>query len=420
MSSGNAFRDGVHPSAVTTPSLTNGNKGHSEHAQKRLKLSTQEATIYTKAGDIDTSLEVDHMILDYLSYQATNAVLANRRPTHAHGPVMERKIAMIDSFSEMFKAKHPQYTPDPELRFRLLLLKFTTLFCLRLVHSAIAPSSPALQQLRESNKSRAREWIGGIDAVPSLKYDMSRFETELPLPLEDLERNRAHVLNTLKMPAEDEAYDKAFYGTTASAALLDMLPSFMTVIAARNELNNSTLNKALMKLAGQFMLQACLEQYLVRGASGSDATDEAFAWGYKDTNCTQEEEVGQIWLNGNASFEPLDETVRMFQHEDVTDGNVQESSDWIETKSAYIATLVKESHGSADLVDHLERLAEEYPIDEFDSTMLGLLGSLADSLPAPVFVQLEQGSLGDMTPAETKSFLQSCGLDSQWPFVSED
>lgn len=417
MSSGNAFRDGVHHSAVTTPTLSTGHDESTGHAQKRLKLSTQEATIYTKVGHADAALEVDHMILDYLSYQATNAVLAHRKSNHAHTPALQRKTAMVDAFLDMFKAKHPQYTPDSELRFRLLLLKFTTLFCQRLVQNASVPSSHAFCQLRESNKSRARQWIGSIDAVPSLNHDMSCFETQLPLSLDDLERNRAHVLNTLGMPAEDEAYDDAFYGTTASAALLDVLPSFMAVVAARNELNNSTLNKALIELVGEFMLQACLEQYLVRGASGSDAVDEAFAWGYKVNYVAPGKEGQQIDTDGDALNESADETIRMFQHEDDTDGIVRESPDWTVTKSTYIATLAKQSSHSTDLVDHLERLADEHPIDQFETTMIGFLGSLADSLPTPLLVQLEEGNLSDMTPTETKAFLRSCGLDSQWPLV---
>lgn len=419
MSSGNAFRDGVRPTAIAAPGSTNEDEGNTEHVSKRLKLSTQEATIFTKRGDADTSLEVDHMILDYLSFQATNAVLADRDSTQAHAPAMQRKIVMVDAFLDMFKAKHREFTPDPELRFRLLLLKFTTLFSHRLIQHASVPSCHALRQLRESNQSRAREWIGGVDAVPSLKFDMSRFETELPLSLEDLERNRAHVLNTLGMPAEDEAYDDAFYGTSASAALLDILPLFMTVVAARNELNNSTLNKSLMELVGQFMLQACLEQYLVRGASGSDAIDEAFAWGYRITHGTQEESE-HMKLDGERVIEAPDETARMFQHEDGMDGNVRESPDWIETKLAYITALATQSSDSAGLEDHLERLADENSIDEFEYTVLGFLGSLADSLPDPVLTQLEQGRLLDMTPAETKAFLRSCGLSSQWPFVPED
>lgn len=379
---------------------------------KRRRISPQETTIFTKTGDLDTCLEVDHMTLDYLSHEAITALLANRTRQRKDPISLQRSLDSVDAFVEMFQAKHPRYTPDPELRFRLLLLKFATLFCQRLTLNATAPSPRALRELRDANHERARDWIGGFHSIPTLKYDMSHFETELPLPRPDLDANRAHILNVLDVPAEDDAYDDAFYGTSASVSMLDILPSFMSMVAARNELNNSTLNPALMHLIADYMLQACLEQYLVRGASGSDAIDEAFAWGFKSTSPIHDNRQADPEDMDSDPADPTDETTRMFQLED---GLAQEVPGWSDVKADYIARLVEQTPIATGLIDHLEKVAADHPIRDLELTLLDFLRSLAASLPAPVLKQLEGGCLEGMTKAETKAFLRECGLGGEWP-----
>lgn len=399
MTSSNAFKDGAHASGLSI--ISSSVNGNSEHASKKRKISAPpQATIFTKKGDASTALEVDHMILDYLAHQATTAVLASRKSRDMSTQGLRHKLFMVDSFLEIFKAKHPCHAPDPKLRFRFLLLKFTTLFCSRLVRSAITPSKQALGQLREANTSRALDWIRDSNGVPSGTYDMSMFDAKLPLS--QLEAHRARNLSALKMPAEDDAHEDAYYGTSSSIALLDILPSFMTVIAARNEIANSNISTGLLELAAQFMLQACLEQYLVRGANGSDAIDEAFSWGYKPAQSA----------DGVQDTEPSDETIRMFQDEE---GGSQEVPEWSSIKSDTIALL---ANGDGDsLGNHLSAIAVEHTITEFEDDMMKLISGLEASLPPPVLAQLESGSLDGMTPAETKAFLRSCGLGEGWPNV---
>lgn len=444
MTSGNAFRDNAHLLVVATEHASpNGDAGH---ARKRRRLSPPpQANIFTRTGDVSAALEVDHMILDYLSHEATTAVLASRTSKNMASSGFENKLAMVDAFLEMFKARHPSYEPDAELRFRLLLSKFATLFCHRIVRGAVMPSKSALRCLRDSNTLRAMEWIQSADRMPSSKHDVSGFETgsssdrsnkeangsqrhdDMQTQLEGAQHKattkdkqqaycilrRAYTLKALGFPAENEAYEDAFYGTPESVSLLDILPSFMAVIAARNELNNSNLSTGLMELAAQFMLQASLEQYLVRGATGCDAIDEAFAWGYKPPHPTNgQKNSTPTGLNGDGPTEPIVETDRMFQSED----NVsQEIPDWSEIKASYIAELAHSESGS--LKRHLEEVADGYPIEDFEETILQLLQGLAASLPIPVLAQLEKGSLDGMSSAETKAFLSDCGLDGHWPLV---
>jgi hypothetical protein len=189
----------------------------------------------------------------------------------------------------------------------------------------------------------------------------------------------------------------------------------MGVIAARNELNNSNLSTGLMELAAQFMLQASLEQYLACGATGCDAIDEAFAWGLKPTHSTKgHKKSDSIALDSDDSVDLLSEVDRMFQDEE---NPSQEIPDWHDIKASHIAELAH--NDSETLRQHLEDVANGYPIADFEETVLQLLAGLAASLPKPVFSQLEKGNLDGMSTAETQEFLQKdCGLDARWPEVS--
>jgi hypothetical protein len=75
--------------------------------------------------------------------------------------------------------------------------------------------------------------------------------------------------------------------------------------------------------------------------------------------------------------------------------------------------LADETHDA--LQDHLEQIAKDQPVAMFENTVLQLLAGLAASLPLPVLAQLERGSLDGMGSKETKAFIRSCGLGSEWP-----
>jgi hypothetical protein len=405
MTSGNAFRDGAHACVLAAPSTANDD---TEPERKRRKITPSlplQATIYTKTADPSTDLEVDHMILDYLSHQATHDILASRKSGKFHA-ALQHKLVTIDAFLEMFKAKHPSYKPDPELRFRLMLLKFSTLFCHRFVRSAILPSRQMLRRLKEENTSRALDWIRDSNRLPSGDRDMSRWENGLPFAQQDLQYHCARSLEAVKLMPKGQRLGDVHYGTSESLALLDILPLFMRVIAARSELANSNLKLGLMDLAARFMLQACLEQYLMFGDRGSDAIDEAFAWGYKHPQGADGPgDPGSVDSQGVE-----DETIGMFQAED---GIQEEIPDWKDLKAKYIALVADVPPGG--LQHHLERLAKDQPVAKFESTVLQLLAELAASLPLPVLAQLERGTLDGMGSKETQAFLRSCGLGSQWP-----
>ncbi|KAI7258108.1 hypothetical protein KC352_g10772, partial [Hortaea werneckii] len=380
------------------------------------KLHTESNGLATQ----DSSLEVDLLILDYITYQATNACLSSRDLQPSTSFSLSNNLAMSDSFLALFQARHPGYQLDAELHFRLLLLKLTALFTQRLTRNPTTPPTSALEELRQNNQDRAREWIASEERIPCRGYNMRSFDDAAAFPSRDiLERNRAHVLHGLSVPAEDEAYEDAHYGTPSCLSLLDLLPLFMEVSAARQvmlaaSVPESGLTEQWMQLACSFMLQACLEQYLVVGVSGTDAIDEAFAWGQrakgreKDANdeiCDMfEDPIYETEVHGWANIK------RQYLERILQPAT---KNSWHESSSAPSSPYgAQDRHRFVDLISRLESTATQHPIVQFESDVLGFLHALSESIERPVLVQLEGGQLDGMSTEETTEFIKSCGLSA--------
>ncbi|KAK4556398.1 hypothetical protein LTR86_006542 [Recurvomyces mirabilis] len=400
-----------------------------ESASKRVKLDTTATTaLETREVVEETSLEVDVMMLDYLAYQATAACLASRISSkrHSNAPSLHHNLTLTNNLLSHVRARHPTYTFDPDLRFRLMLLQFTTLFTQRLTSNRSTPSQTTLEQLRLANQTRARTWIGTAHRIPSSTYPTALYDNPHSFPtIDELDRNRAHVLHSLSIPAEDEAYEDAHYGTEASLSLLDILPSFMRISAARCTMSESFLTETSMQMLAEFCLQAAIEQYLVFGAEGTDTVDEAFAWGYKESSPSRRHEDGSA-EEGEEEEEEEEEEQEDEVNDMFTDDRYEtEVEGWAEIKAAYISQLFPRNITSAasrnnaftgagpsaeDLTTILETAATNHPIADFETNILSYLEAMAQSIPEPVLVQLEHGQLDGMSKAETQEFIQSCGL----------
>lgn len=405
------------PSARAPPPGVLAEQDHNARAPKRARLSEDAvASIQIQCAKPDTSLEVDHMILDYIAYQTTNACFASRNlDGSSSSPYsLSSNLAMSNAFLSIFKARHPTYKPDAELRLRILLLKLATLFTQRLTSNPTTPPHSDLLNLRAANKERSRTWSDATGFAPSWGSDSIVLEWTLPIPLQTLETNRAHALHELGIPAEDEDYEDAFYGTSSCVSLLDILPLFMELSAARNAMNSGNINEGWMQLACEFMLQACLEQYLIFGASKSDTMDEAFAWGYMDMErdvMAVDGEDGKTFGDKNAEINA------MFEDEDYATG----VDGWSDMKMSYINELMAWTETAPTSIDNrgpdeddiipcLQRVAEQHPIAAFESTLLEFLEAISKSLPDPLLIQLENGKLDGMTEQQTHEFLAECGV----------
>lgn len=397
MSAANAFA----ASSDSPPLPTNGHKHHHEEPRPSKRQRTVEVLpppVWLPSAQPETSLEVDVMVLDYIAFHATTACLQSRKPAEdVPSTALRRRLQLVDSFVPIFKARHTQYKADAELRLRLLLLKMSSLFTQRLTLNPTTPDRSALHALRNANRQRAEAWLAGAGARRPAGHIFGAFT----LPPGRLERNRAQVLHQLGVPAEDEDYEDAFYGTTASVSLLDLLPLFVELSAVSSSIHGSSLTARWMHLACEFMLQACLEQYLVCGATDADALNEAFAWGYADET-------------GGAKTGRVPEINELFEDDEYA----QEVDGWSALKAEYVQELVgdgapspESATGESNVCGHLERVSAQHPKDEFEASVLKFLEALSASIAQPVLVQLEEGQLEGMSQEETREFLKECGVD---------
>jgi hypothetical protein len=196
-------------------------------AEKRAVLS-QEAhgtTSTRTCEDESTLLEVDHMIFDYLLHQAITTYLRNAYKSST--AEVDLALVQVEEFLALFNTRHSNYTFDPELRFRQLLLQLISLLTQRFVPHNATPPPTSLSALRARNSTRAQNWIGTASRLPTAPYNLTAFDEVLPLDEETVLLNRKNFLRTLKLPDDHSATD--FYGSPESVSLLDLLPLFPSV-----------------------------------------------------------------------------------------------------------------------------------------------------------------------------------------------
>lgn len=363
--------------------------------RRRLSPAAYGSIATRQSDDLATSLEVDHMILDYFTHRAINTCFASRHhPPAPDDAAIGDALFQVDEFLALFKHRYPSYRFDAEMRFRQQLLQLVALFTQRLTRNSVTPPRTSLQSLRQSNQGRARRWIGSADRLPTAGYPVDPFEEQLPLSSAKLEDNRARALSSLGIPAEDDAYDDNFYGTSECVSLLDLISLFIKVSATLQGGLGINVGSKWMQFVGEWMLQACLEQYLVYGASGTDAIDEAFAWGYRQENVEddrheQDRQTSEIFCDSETGTE---------------------MKRWQTLKEEMLEELFLAADGTKDLVAGLLELQDVYPTATLEQTALGLLEALSQSVPEPVLTQLEKGELKGMSKEETKAFLTGCGI----------
>nr|POE48806.1 hypothetical protein CFP56_38903 [Quercus suber] len=373
---------------------------------KQEKAPRLEDGVALRHCNAETGLEVDVLILDFLVCQAQTVCLQSRQVSQApgfasssgvdtrvttEGLSLKHNILLVDWFRKFFYVQHPTFRPDRELRFRSDLLQLTALFTQRLSRNPMTPSRDELRRLQQHNQDRARTWIAVADRVPTLSWEAAAeiYDKQLPLPAQELERNRAQILHALGLPAEDEMHEPAFVGTPDCVSLLDLLPLFMRISALRNAMADSVVSPSWLALAAQFMLQACLEQFLVFGASGTDAIDEAFAWGYKhEDNNNEDNDATDLAAMTRTSQDPAVMVNDMFSDPELA----TEIDAWQDLKADALAQLFPRTASdeplSSSVLPHLlQQVAARHPFRAFEAAVFDFLAALHGSLERPVLLQ---------------------------------
>ncbi|KAE9970441.1 hypothetical protein BLS_004902 [Venturia inaequalis] len=323
-----------------------------------------------KRAQSETRFDSDLMILDYTLFMATKALLEEQVLKHEEGVdenLSEHPLEMVNSFLHIFKNNHPSESVPDAIKLRLRLVKFTTLFGRRSTQSATTPSSADLEALRRTHRRRATEyWDSSSDGSfqePAFQHRQSS------------ERRSA----------------TQYRATTDSIALSDLVPMFIGLSAARSNMDMSTreITTQWMHLAGQFMLQAALEQCLLYGQCPTERLREIFSWGWKEdisTSWQDEQSVNDMFFD-------------MDQYDE--DGSRREVKGWREIKTGYFKML-KPTDG-IDPLRHLKRVQGRYPLHDFESSLLLFLEALQLEQEEPFLTQLEKNNVPGMSPKEMAS-----------------
>ena len=340
----------------------------------------------TRVANLETQLDTDQAILDFLTYDALNAVIANgaNELLTSKKSVTERRVTrhlnMVDcksfhknisspreyvsqnirlialaAFLTMFKAIHSETDCGAELRLRLQLLRFAVMFTRRRIVSDSKIWRKEIKRLRwRRRKDIHQAQNDGIfkdipDLVQYLTSDPMEIMTSRA-PKDSIEsyhsRNSKHDAVSKPNRTLASPPGKADNSPPPDLSLLDILPFFLSLSAISMSQSTfapgSVITPAWMRLAAGFMAQAVIEQYLVyddshrhREREGDHSEgkqtppptlsplEEAFTWGF-DPEATYEEGTEGFLINA------------MFFDDTAAEGEGGEAVEWEEIKREHI------------------------------------------------------------------------------------
>jgi hypothetical protein len=244
----------------------------------------------------EEQFDVDLTILDFLVYKATGLVFEWRSsadPFHSDLPsalvtmtggtllafalrLLYQVANTTPEWRTFLSHKHQGRRLTPPAAIRSRLLQFLLIFTHRLQHDETWTNEESLSELRDQNKSRGEYWQQRTDQSPALQRP---FDPQKEFPLSDgaLFENRSDLASALSMPRDQRRWVTDMAGTPSLHCLL---PLFIELTAARVSLEDDWMPASeWLDLAGQFMLQAAIDDYLCNGAYGSDTLNTIFAFG---------------------------------------------------------------------------------------------------------------------------------------------
>jgi hypothetical protein len=159
---------------------------------------------------------------------------------------------------------------------RSRLLQFSLVLTHRFHHSETWTCEESLNELRAQNARRGQFWQERTSHPPAARRP---FDSANDFPLSDaaLVANRDQLASDLDIPPDHSRWVTDIPGTTS---LLCLLPLFLELAAARAVLEDDWVpTSEWFELAGEFMLQAVIEEYLLNGSHGEEVFNAMFAVG---------------------------------------------------------------------------------------------------------------------------------------------
>jgi len=235
----------------------------------------------------------------------------------------------------------------------------------RSVTNIAAPSEQALRGLRINS--------GG----PSSTFAYS----SSPSPLRRSAQEQLPIADKYRIDYWDRLDRFGVNGSHPS--LLDLQPLFLRLSAARAALkgDEATIKESWMHFAGEFMLQAAMEQLMVHGAKDAEVLKEIFSWKWAGLD--------------------LDEMFEAQGQEDI--------AQWDAIRREWAGKLNPPSR-STSLGRHLLDIAKQFPLHRFERRMLNFLEACHSSLTTPVLIQAENGQFEGMSLQDSEEVLRRAGI----------
>lgn len=162
------------------------------------------------------------------------------------------------------------------------------------------------------------------------------------------------MLEILKIPRDEQLEN-----TTEVMSLMDLFPDFSSLCSVMSRCGVLVSDGTLLDLLGKFLIQSALEQYTLFGEEATVATKNAH------TTATDLDDVHHI--------------------------NSKIKTQWADVRNDFL-NILKPLNGDSPEV-HLNRLAQQFPAFDFESTIIMQLQGFLFDLETPVLVKLETGEL---------------------------
>ncbi|KAF1928928.1 uncharacterized protein M421DRAFT_62135 [Didymella exigua CBS 183.55] len=315
----------------------------------------------------DEQFDVDHTIQDFLAYKATSAVF------EWHGRTDKWDSDLPNALVTMTAA------------FRSRLLQFVLLLTHRYHPTQTWTNGDSLRKLRQQNMARMTIW--------SRSHGLEKTSSTASRILDDgvIASARQHRASELALPSTVRLNQ---FSNPDRPALDQLLPLFIELTAARTCLGDEwEPTSDWFDLAGQFMLQAVIDQYVTNGHCSAECLTAIFAFGDPGAKLGSEGSdvtaMRSLFCTGDSSRTELPE--------------------WKRIRAIYIKT----ANGVYPLLQNGE---DPYPYVKFESSLLSFLQHLHESAAKPDMVQVEEGHINvdgnELSEAESKEVISRMRLDA--------
>ena len=351
-------------------------------------------------GEPGLQLDVDLMILEYSLYQAVESqfrwLLDNNQDDNTFSQA-SLALSTFDCFIRVFHKQHPNRAQTPELDFRLDVLQFLVLLN-SLVHHPVhnlSESMPEkLQQSTASDLQARRRWLAERE-----RHFRRREKRPITAPVRAVDRDvEVQIFAAWSVPAI--SIPRIDSQETQALLLFSLLPRFMAISAKFLPVIDQTPSSDWMEVACQLMLRAGVESLRLqtqnRLTPDLPTLEDCFAWGYNASGAL---------LNGNGATtvdeEPSDLINDLFRTSSNTTPSIrEENSAWTKLRLETIHEFSIANDASTPSQScRLERLADKYPLEDFQQKMVGTLHNIWELscrdyiFGRPVLVEIEEGHL---------------------------